>query len=199
MRKTEKEITLVELLRDARKARIDTSAIAALLYLVHSNRVTMSEFADAMKVSNGAMSGTVSHLVKKGYIERQTTRKDRRKVLVRLTDKGHLLAMRLLQKGGCNSQDRGHADQTIDLLLKARASVLRLNALMCLFFLKSKSGGANMTHIADELEVRTAAVTDRIDRLEKLGLVTRSPHPRDRRQTLVELTETAQNLLSEFQ
>ena len=41
------------------------------------------------------------------------------------------------------------------------------------------------------LGLTTGSVTAMLDRLEKLGLLTRAPHPVDRRKTLVRITESA--------
>lgn len=42
--------------------------------------------------------------------------------------------------------------------------------------------------VGDRLQVHPTSVTNTIDRLEADGLVTRRPHPNDRRTTLAELT-----------
>ncbi len=42
--------------------------------------------------------------------------------------------------------------------------------------------------IADRVMVSAPGITGRLDRLEKAGLITRRPHPSDRRATLIELT-----------
>ena len=46
-----------------------------------------------------------------------------------------------------------------------------------------------MARIGERLQVHPASVTNAVDRLEAQGLVRRSPHPTDRRATLVELTD----------
>ncbi|MGX9366526.1 MarR family winged helix-turn-helix transcriptional regulator [Desulfoplanes sp. PS50] len=54
-----------------------------------------------------------------------------------------------------------------------------------------------MKELATRTGVTTGTLTVAVDRLEKMGLVTRSPHARDRRSILVELTETGQGLYHE--
>lgn len=49
-------------------------------------------------------------------------------------------------------------------------------------------GACTMTDLKEELGVTTGAVTGLVDRLERLGLVTRVPSQADRRVTLLELT-----------
>jgi DNA-binding MarR family transcriptional regulator len=51
-------------------------------------------------------------------------------------------------------------------------------------------GPSTPTAIAARLQVTTASTTELIDRLERAGLVTRAPHPSDRRKVLVALTDS---------
>jgi DNA-binding MarR family transcriptional regulator len=45
--------------------------------------------------------------------------------------------------------------------------------------------------LADRLGLTTGSVTAMLDRLEKIGYITREPHPTDRRKLLVRATDTA--------
>jgi len=58
---------------------------------------TMSELAQAMKVTMGTLTITVDKLIKKGYLERQRSEADRRIVNVLLTKRGKL-AYRIHEK-----------------------------------------------------------------------------------------------------
>ena len=60
--------------------------------------------------------------------------------------------------------------------------------VMLLFFLQ-KNDGSSLTQISQGLMLENPTVTGLIDRLEKLGYVKRSDHPKDRRVYLVHLTE----------
>ena len=51
------------------------------------------------------------------------------------------------------------------------------------------------TQLYNRLLVTSGGMTGRIDRLEKLGLLCRSPDPEDRRSILVELTESGLELI----
>ena len=62
----------------------------------------------------------------------------------------------------------------------------RFEALALLHF--SRAGSLPLGKIGDRLQVHPTSVTNTIDRLEADGLVTRRPHPNDRRTTLAELT-----------
>jgi len=54
-----------------------------------------------------------------------------------------------------------------------------------------------MKELASRTGVTTGTLTVAVDRLEKMGLVARSPHARDRRSTLVEPTEAGLALYNE--
>ena len=64
----------------------------------------------------------------------------------------------------------------------------RYEVLMLLRF--SRAGSLPVGKIGERLQVHPASVTNAVDRLEGQGFVRRTPHPTDRRATLVELTET---------
>jgi DNA-binding MarR family transcriptional regulator len=50
-------------------------------------------------------------------------------------------------------------------------------------------GAQSPSQLAALLEITTASATELLDKLAHLGLVTRRPHPRDRRKLLIELTD----------
>jgi hypothetical protein len=52
---------------------------------------------------------------------------------------------------------------------------------------------AAASRLADRIGLTTGSVTSMLDRLEKTGCVTRSPHPSDRRKVIVRATETARD------
>ena len=68
----------------------------------------------------------------------------------------------------------------------------RYEVLMLLYF--SKRGSLPMKVIGSRLQVHPTSVTNAVDRLEDAGLVTRSPHPEDRRAVLVALTPSGRQL-----
>ena len=49
---------------------------------------TMSETAKALKITSGTLTTGIDNLVKKGYVKRGKSAKDKRKVVISLTDKG---------------------------------------------------------------------------------------------------------------
>jgi DNA-binding MarR family transcriptional regulator len=62
----------------------------------------------------------------------------------------------------------------------------RYEVLMLLFL--SRRRALPMRTIGSRLQVHQTSVTNAVDRLEAAGLAARTPHPTDRRATLVELT-----------
>ncbi|MEU6075745.1 MarR family transcriptional regulator [Micromonospora sp. NPDC047074] len=68
----------------------------------------------------------------------------------------------------------------------------RYEVLMLLFF--SRAGSLPMAKIGKRLQVHATSVTNAVDRLESADLVRRTPHPTDRRTTLVELLPRGREL-----
>lgn len=62
----------------------------------------------------------------------------------------------------------------------------RYETLMLLYFSRRQS--LPMSVLGSRLQVHQTSVTNAVDRLEAAGLVSRSPHPEDRRSTLVGIT-----------
>ncbi|EWH03002.1 MarR family winged helix-turn-helix transcriptional regulator [Halomonas sp. BC04] len=54
------------------------------------------------------------------------------------------------------------------------------------------------TQLFETLMISSGGMTSRLDRLEKAGLIARSPNPEDRRGTLVSLTEKGMALMAEM-
>jgi DNA-binding MarR family transcriptional regulator len=53
------------------------------------------------------------------------------------------------------------------------------------------------TALYEATMVTSGAMTARLDRLEKAGLIARAPHPEDRRGVLVQLTDKGRELIDE--
>ena len=62
-----------------------------------------------------------------------------------------------------------------------------LNEMLACGFIAA-GGPRTPSELADRLQITTASVTELVDRLERGGLVSRLPHPTDRRKVLVTLT-----------
>ena len=59
--------------------------------------------------------------------------------------------------------------------------------------------GLKLREIAERLRIAPRSATEVIDGLEERGLVQRVPHPKDRRATLVVITETGRRLHEQLQ
>ncbi|MEU7893390.1 MarR family transcriptional regulator [Nonomuraea sp. NPDC049152] len=80
----------------------------------------------------------------------------------------------------------------VDAYDEAAAAVLGVNRtdLRCLELL-SKHGELTPSRLGPALGLATGSVTAMLDRLQRLGYLTRSPDPTDRRKALIRLTDTA--------
>ena len=72
-------------------------------------------------------------------------------------------------------------------------SFSRFELLRLLAF--SRTGALPITKASDRLQVHVTSVTHAIRRLEADGMVSRIPHPTDRRTTLVQITESGRSLV----
>ena len=82
---------------------------------------------------------------------------------------------------------------SVDDFDREMARLLGVNEtdLRCLEILIQDVPEATPRLLADRLGLTTGSVTSMLDRLEKAGYLTRSPHPGDRRKLIVRATETA--------
>jgi DNA-binding MarR family transcriptional regulator len=71
----------------------------------------------------------------------------------------------------------------------------RYEALVLLTF--ARTGRLPMRVMGERLQLHPTSVTNIVDRLQADGLVRRTPHPTDRRATLVEITEDGSALLED--
>ena len=81
----------------------------------------------------------------------------------------------------------------VDDFDREAARLLGINEtdLRCLEILLREAPEATPRLLAGRLGLTTGSVTSMLDRLEKAGYLTRSPHPGDRRKVIVRATETA--------
>jgi DNA-binding MarR family transcriptional regulator len=71
----------------------------------------------------------------------------------------------------------------------------RYEALMLLYY--TRAGSLPLGKIGARLQVHPTSVTNTIDGLERLGLVSRFPHERDRRMTLASITERGRRVAAD--
>src|ERR1700727_1642749 len=68
----------------------------------------------------------------------------------------------------------------------------RYEVLMLLLF--SRAGALPLNKVGTRLQVHPTSVTNAVDRLVSQGLISRVPHPTDRRTTLAEITPAGRRL-----
>jgi DNA-binding MarR family transcriptional regulator len=61
----------------------------------------------------------------------------------------------------------------------------RYELLVRLYF---REGSLPLTHLGKALQIHQTSITSLVDRLEKQGLIRRTPHPTDRRVTIAQIT-----------
>ncbi|MPY77097.1 MAG: MarR family transcriptional regulator [Actinophytocola sp.] len=84
----------------------------------------------------------------------------------------------------------------VDGALKShKLTFARFEALVLLTF--ARRGSLPMRVMGERLQLHPTSVTNIVDRLEADSLVTRLPHPTDRRTTLVEITQAGRDRCAE--
>ncbi|MFZ4765687.1 MAG: MarR family transcriptional regulator [Roseimicrobium sp.] len=86
---------LLNLSKDLSRGNVSYAQFFLLNYLGTSRELTMTDIARKMGHSTAAATGLVDRLEKLGYVERMHAADDRRKVLVRITQKGIELVAKL--------------------------------------------------------------------------------------------------------
>lgn len=71
---------------------------------------------------------------------------------------------------------------------------VQFNLMELLRYQSGKEGGLSQAQISDMMLVNRANITSLIDRMEKAGLVTRTPHSNDRRYNIIKLTNKGEKL-----
>lgn len=82
---------LVELSTEVNRGNISIPQYTLLGFLNQTSGLNMSQLAELMRHTTPATTGLVDRLVEAGLLERFSHPKDRRQVLVRITDKGREL------------------------------------------------------------------------------------------------------------
>ena len=83
--------------------------------------------------------------------------------------------------------------------LRAARDVLGVGSteMSALFYLFTE-GTSTPTELAARLQITTASVTELVERLGRVGLARRAPHPHDRRKVVLSLTDAAQVQVGEM-
>ncbi len=86
---------LLSLTRDLDRASVSFSQFFLLAYLDQTRHLTMSKIAKQMGHTTAAATGLVDRLEGLGYVTREHSREDRRKVFCAITKKGSQLVQRV--------------------------------------------------------------------------------------------------------
>ena len=83
--------------------------------------------------------------------------------------------------------------------LRAARDVLGVGSteISALFYLFTE-GTSTPTELAARLQITSASVTELVERLGRVGLARRAPHPHDRRKVVLSLTDAAQQQVGEM-
>ena len=86
---------LLDLSKDLNEGNVSYAQFFLMGYLTSEDYLSMTDIAKKMGHSTAAATGLVDRLEKLGYVERVHAADDRRKVMVRITDKGAELVTRM--------------------------------------------------------------------------------------------------------
>jgi DNA-binding MarR family transcriptional regulator len=76
---------------------------------------------------------------------------------------------------------------------------VQFNLMMLLKYQSGPKGGLSQAQLSNMMLVNRANITSLIDRMEKAGLVVRTPAPSDRRSNIVKLTTWGRKLLAQIE
>ncbi len=96
---------ILNLSSELNRGNISFPQFFLLAYLASEDYLTMSDIAKKMGHSTAAATGLVDRLEKLGYVERVHAAEDRRKIMVRITQKGTELVARMRREIASNLAD----------------------------------------------------------------------------------------------
>lgn len=76
---------------------------------------------------------------------------------------------------------------------------VQFNLIELLHYQSGKEGGLSQAQISDMMLVNRANITTLVDRMEKAGLVTRTPHSNDRRFNIIKLTNKGEKMFTKVE
>ena len=76
---------------------------------------------------------------------------------------------------------------------------VQFNVMMLLSYQSGSQGGLSQAELSDMMLVNRANITSLVDRMEKAGLVIRTPAAGDRRSNIIKLTDKAKKLLAKVE
>ncbi|GAA5497349.1 DNA-binding transcriptional regulator, MarR family [Rubritalea squalenifaciens DSM 18772] len=96
---------ILNLASELNRGNISFPQFFLMAYLSSEDYLTMSDIAKKMGHSTAAATGLVDRLQKLGYVERVHAAEDRRKIMVRITNKGTELVARMRREIAMNLAD----------------------------------------------------------------------------------------------
>ncbi|GLH62446.1 MarR family transcriptional regulator [Parageobacillus sp. G301] len=99
---------------DAARVGITEVQLMILYTLLKKENIRLNDLAEKLNLSNSNVSGTVERLVSAGLVARETSKEDRRAVILSLTDKGRQKIKEAFNHESVLLQRLRKIEQTID-------------------------------------------------------------------------------------
>jgi DNA-binding MarR family transcriptional regulator len=99
---------------DAARVGITEVQLMILYTLLKKENIRLNDLAEKLNLSNSNVSGTVERLVSAGLVARETSKEDRRAVILSLTDKGRRTIKEAFNHESVLLQRLRKIEQTID-------------------------------------------------------------------------------------
>ncbi|WP_374720273.1 MarR family winged helix-turn-helix transcriptional regulator [Parageobacillus toebii] len=99
---------------DAARVGITEVQLMILYTLLKKENIRLNDLAEKLNLSNSNVSGTVERLVSAGLVARETSKEDRRAVILSLTDKGRQTIKEAFNHESVLLQRLRKIEQTID-------------------------------------------------------------------------------------
>ncbi|WP_143415436.1 MarR family transcriptional regulator [Geobacillus sp. E263] len=100
---------------DAARVGITEVQLMILYTLLKKENIRLNDLAEKLNLSNSNVSGTVERLVSAGLVARETSKEDRRAVILSLTDKGRQKIKEAFNHESILLQRLRKIEQTIDM------------------------------------------------------------------------------------
>ncbi|KYD31551.1 MarR family winged helix-turn-helix transcriptional regulator [Parageobacillus toebii] len=100
---------------DAARVGITEVQLMILYTLLKKENIRLNDLAEKLNLSNSNVSGTVERLVSAGLVARETSKEDRRAVILSLTDKGRQKIKEAFNHESVLLQRLRKIEQTIDM------------------------------------------------------------------------------------
>lgn len=112
----------------ARHCEVPQSHMRVLFMLKKYKEKTMSDMAGEMEISKPNLTPIIDRLIEDGYVERKEGQKDRRKLLISLTDKGwrYLGELEDQVKEQTRHKLESLSDEELDILNESSMKILEI-------------------------------------------------------------------------